>query len=305
MSLLLKNMKIDFIGNWKIASIFSLALILTAVAVWVNTGDLRYGIDYKGGHEIIVKVASDVSASDLRRALNQSSFQGFVVQQFEAGSNEFAIRLSGESDASKVVLDRLQTALKAVYEGKFEVVSSSFIGPTVGQELRRQALIAIVLGLIGMLSYIAYRFEFAFALGAVVALVHDVIVCMGVYLYLGHQLNMASLAAFLTVVGYSVNDTIVIFDRVREELLRDRNSTLLEIFNASINATLSRTFITSLLTLFSAGALLIFGGGAIQDLSLLLCAGVIVGTYSSLFIASPVALGWEHFRRSRSDQVAA
>ncbi|MCB0335368.1 MAG: protein translocase subunit SecF, partial [Bdellovibrionales bacterium] len=217
-------------------------------------------------------------------------------QAFEEDKNDYAIRIAGSAEDSKSVVEAIGKALEKGFPSGYEVMKTDFVGPTIGAELKKKAITALVVGLLGILGYITYRFEFAFALGAVIALFHDVIVCIGVYLLCGLTLNMATLAAALTIVGYSVNDTIIIFDRMREEMYKRKNFVLRDLMNYSINATLSRTIITSLLTLFSALALLIFGGGAIRDLSLFLVVGVITGTYSTIFIASPIALMWEEMR---------
>ncbi len=218
-----------------------------------------------------------------------------IVQSFELGSNEFSLRLGGAEDP-KAVKEKVSTALKASYQDKFEILKTDFVGPTVGKELRRKALIACLIGLVGILLYVGFRFEASFAVGAVVALFHDVIIAMGIVLAAGHEVSMGTLAVALTIVGYSVNDTIIIFDRIREEILKRKDFELIPLFNEAISCTLSRTIITSILTLFSALALYLLGGGPIEDISLFLVVGIVVGTYSSIFIASPLVLAWEWVR---------
>jgi len=286
---------IDFIGLAKFALILSLFAIAYAVNVWFSIGDAKYGVDFKGGHELIYKFTKKLTSEDIRKSLAATDIENFVVQEFESDQSEFSIRLAGEQKDATTINAKVKDGFaKSDYE--FTQLSTNFVGPTIGAELRKKALIAIVISLIGILLYIAYKFEFAYALGAVAALFHDVIICLGIYLISGRTLNMTTLAACLTIVGYSVNDTIIVFDRIREEFTKNHKMSLKEVFNFSINATLSRTIITSLLTLFSALALLIYGGGAIKDLSIFLTAGIISGTYSTIFIASPIALFW--FRRS-------
>jgi preprotein translocase subunit SecF len=297
MELISPKLKVDFIGKAKFAFLLSFLMLAYSGYVWFSQGDAKYGIDFKGGHEIIVKVMGGADTGSVRKALGGAGFESLVVQAFESNNAEFAVRLSGEQGDASEIRSRVVEALKGNFPDGVEMMGSDFVGPTIGLELQKKALTAVIIGLLGMLLYITYRFEFAFALGAVAALTHDVIVCMGIYLLAGHTLNMATLAAALTVVGYSVNDTIIVFDRMREEMYRQQKTfDLVELMNYSISATLSRTVITSLLTLFSALALLVYGGGAIADLSLFLVAGVIAGTYSTIFIASPVALAWENFR---------
>lgn len=294
MEIISAKTKFDFLGKGKYAMLLSAIVIAFSVYLWVNTGEAKYGVDYKGGHEIIVQFSKKVATADVRNAVKKNGIESAIVQEFEAGSSEFSVRLPGEFEGAKEIRDKISTAFRSL-DNSAKILATNFIGPTIGKELRRNALIAIIVSLIGMLAYITYRFEFAFALGAVVALFHDVIVCLGIYLFTGRTLSMITLAAALTIVGYSVNDTIIVFDRIREEMIKRKEFVLKEVVNFSINATLSRTIITSLLTFFSALALLIFGGGAISDLALFLVVGIITGTYSTIFIASPVALAWERF----------
>ena len=293
MELISANSNIDFIGKSKFAILLSAILIAASIYVWVSRGEEKFGIDYKGGHAIVVKVPDSATSESIRDALNKAGVEGAIVQSFEVEDSEYSIRLGGSLEDANQIKTKIRTTLTEAFSGEVTLLQTDYVGPTIGAELRRKALIAIIIGLICILAYISYRFDFSFALGAVAALFHDVIVCMGIYLACGNMINMATLAAVLTIVGYSVNDTIIVFDRVREEMIKAKSFDLDELLNKSINSTLSRTVITSLLTLFSALALLIFGGGAIADLSLFLVIGVIAGTYSTIFIASPVARAWE------------
>jgi preprotein translocase subunit SecF len=197
-------------------------------------------------------------------------------------------------------------AVKAAYSGQeIRVLKTDYVGPTVGEELRKKALWATVAGLVFILLYLTFRFEFAFGLGAVVAIFHDVTVSIGIYLAAGFTINMGTIAAALTILGYSVHDTIVVFDRVREELNHRKSFVLSELLNDCINSTLSRTLITTMLTIFSVAALLIFGGSTIADMSFFLLVGLISGTYSTVYIAAPVVLAWEHFRKPLARSAAA
>lgn len=297
MELISRNLNIDFLSKAKYAIAFSLLLIIGSFYIWFQQGEAKYGIDYTGGNEFIIS-APAAKIEGLRSSLKKASLEDAIVQEFEKGSGEFSIRLSGDFQEANSLKEKILNSIKSE-DATATVISANFVGPTVGAELRRSAMIAMIIGLIGMLAYITFRFEFSFALGAVCALAHDVIISMGVYLFFDLPLSMVTLAAAMSIVGYSLNDTIIIFDRVREEMLKRKDFTMNEVVNYSINATLSRTVITSLLTLFSALALLVFGGGAIKELSLFLVAGIIVGSYSTIFIASPVALAWEKFRGSK------
>ncbi len=297
MELISTKTNINFLSKAKYAIALSTVLIAYSLFLWFSMGDTKYGVDYTGGNEFIISAPS-ASTDQIRTSLKASDIDGAVVQEFEKGSGEYSIRLSANFQDTQVLQDKILTSIKSI-EANTKILSSNFVGPTIGEELRRSAMIAIIIGLIGMLAYISYRFEFAFALGAVVALTHDVIISLGVYLFFDLPLSMATLAAAMSIVGYSVNDTIIIFDRVREEMTKRKEFVLDEVVNYSVNATLSRTIITSLLTLFSALALYVFGGGAIKELALFLVAGIIVGSYSTIFIASPVALAWEKWRAGK------
>ena len=294
MELIPPNLKVDFLGKRYIAFAISFVVICFSFYQWFSLGEKKFGIDYLGGHELVVKFQDGASTDDLRGILKKAELTA-VVQAFESNVGEYSIRLSSDKKPGEVKKD-VSEALSEEHAGKFEIIKTDFVGPTIGEELKRKALMAIVIGLVGMLLYISFRFELAFAVGAVAALFHDVVVTMGVYLACDMTISVATLAAALTIVGYSVNDTIIVFDRVREEILKARDYELEDLINYSISATLSRTVITSLLTLFSAVALLVFGGGGIAELALFLTVGVITGTYSTIFIASPVALAWERFQ---------
>lgn len=292
MELISRNVNFDFLRHSKIPLLISIVFMIGSLYLWFSLGDSKYGVDFKGGHEFVVRLPGVESTETLRKLMEEHKIEGATVQRFEIGSQEYSLRIPGSGE-SKEVRSQVEAALKSAFPDKHEIVRNEFIGPTIGRELRNKALVATLISLLVILAYVSYRFEFAFALGAVVALFHDVIVAMGFYLWVGFPVNMGTLAAALSIVGYSVNDTIVIFDRVREEILKNKNFDLIDVINRSINFTLSRTIITSLLTLFSALALVLFGGGAIADLSLFLFVGIVAGCYSTIFIASPVVLLWD------------
>lgn len=293
---ILSKTKIDFIGKRYIAYVLSLVVIVVSVYQWITLGDQKYGLDYTGGLEIVVRINGAAGSEAIRKSLFETGLDDVVVQSFEPATGEYSIRLGGITTQADEKKEEIEKALKELYPEGVEFLKSDYVGPAVGQELKRQAIWAIGIALIGMLIYISFRFELAFAIGAVVAIFHDVIVATGIYLLSGQKLSMAALAAALTLVGYTVNDTLVVFDRIREEIIKRRDEDLVSVMNYGINVTLSRTIITSLLTLFSAVGILIFGGGALRDISMYLVAGVIVGTYSTIFIASPIALAWSDWQ---------
>ena len=297
MELLPRDLNIDFLKLFRF--IFPLTIILTVLAFWVwfDRGEAKWGLDFTGGYELTVRVPKEIKSDDIRQAMTDAHIPETTVQSFEIGSSEYSIRLSEEGANTEAVKQQVQNALNAKPWGAAsELLKTDYMGPAAGHELRSQALIASVIGLLGILLFITIRFEFAFALGAIVALFHDVVLSIGIYLLMGYTMSMGTIAGILTIVGYSVNDTIVIFDRVREEINKSKSYNLANIINHSVNLLLSRTIITSGLTLFSALALFFFGGGSIKDLTLFLVLGIIFGTYSTVYIASPVVLAWHKWR---------
>ena len=287
---------IDFLGVFPIAVCISALIIAFSVYLFVAKGEAKYGVDFTGGYEFLVKVGEGGHSDTIRKVLEDNGIESAIVQSFEANSNQYLIRLGGAQTDSDTLKATITSLIKKNFTDSSEILRQDFVGPAVGSELRTKALLAVSLALLGILAFISYRFEFAFALGAVVALFHDVIVSTGLYLLSGQTFSMGALAAALTVVGYSVNDTIVIFDRIREEVNKNQRYNLVDLMNHCINLMLSRTLITHVLTLFSAAALYFFGGGAIADLSLYLLAGIIAGSYSTIYIACPVVILWHRVR---------
>lgn len=306
MEILSSQTNFDFLGKRRFFFLLSALLIGLSLFLWADKGDQKFGVDFTGGHEFIVQfpfanndpAGSKAETHIIRDQLVSKGIEASRIQSFEAGSNQFSIRLPGGAGESASVRDSIVTALKPVFGDGLSVLKADYVGPTVGSELKRKALWAISLGLLCMLIYVAFRFEFAFGFGAVVAVFHDVIVAMGLYLFFDRQINMGTLAAALTIIGYSMNDTIVIFDRVREELFKNRSKeTLSSLVNRSINFTLSRTLLTHVLTLLAVVSLLVFGGsGELRDLSIFLLAGILVGSYSTIYIASPAMIWWHKVR---------
>lgn len=286
------NSKIDFMGKRFLCIFVSLMCVAFSLYLFVTKGDSKYGTDFSGGHEFLVTFTGDFDSEKIRSGLAAQNLGDARVQAFQGAAKEYSIRL-GEVGDAEGVRSKVEGALRSAFGDAFTIQKTDYVGPTVGRELRTSALMAIGLGLLGILIYIAFRFEFAVGLGTIVALFHDVIISTGIYLISDHLIGMATLAGALTIVGYSVNDTVVVFDRVREERQKKRSSSLVEIVNEAINFTLSRTIITHMLTLFSALALYLIGDGEIKDLSLYLCAGIICGSYSTIFIVSPIVLALE------------
>jgi preprotein translocase subunit SecF len=295
---LLGKTSIDFLGKRHLAYVLSAILIALSVYAWVSRGDGKYDIDFTGGLEFIIDAPADATSDAIRTALDGAGIVGATVQSFEVGTQQYSVKIGAHQEDAQAIKEKFKALIASSFSSA-KITQEEFVGPTVGSELKKNAVIAIVLALVGIVLYVTYRFEFAFALGALVALAHDVIVATGGYLLAGHDLNMGTVAAALTIIGYSVNDTIVIFDKVREEIFKRQSFDLVEIMNECMNAMLSRTVITSALTLFSALALYTLGGGAIADLSLFLTIGLVCGVYSTVFIAAPIVVAWDNYTQSK------
>jgi preprotein translocase subunit SecF len=288
MQILKDKLSIDFMGKRKIALILSSVLLVLAVGSLLTRG-LNFGIDFTGGTLIEVGYQTPANLGEIRALLEEGGYEQAQVQHF-GSSRDVLIRIppSEEKTSAKLsndILDALSTRSDDVQMRRVE-----FVGPQVGEELTEQGGLAIIYALIGILIYIMLRFHARFAPGAVAALVHDVLIVIGVFSILQLEFDLTVLAALLAVIGYSLNDTIVVFDRIRETFRKMRKGTPVQIVNTSINQTLARTLMTSLTTLLVLVMLYVFGGEAINSFSMALILGVIVGTYSSIYIASTTAL---------------
>ena len=288
MRILGKATQIDFMGKRKHALVFSSLLILIAFGSLVTRG-LNFGIDFTGGTIIEVAYPETADLGELRQVLADAGYPDAQVQHFGT-SRDVLIRIAPQegrdrAELSDEVLSALMAADNAVEKRRVE-----FVGPQVGEELTEQGGLAMLYALIGILIYVTLRFEYRFSLGAVVALIHDVIITLGVFSLAQVEFDLTVLAALLAVIGYSLNDTIVVFDRIRENFRRMRKGTPVSIMNASINQTLSRTLMTSITTLLVLLALFFIGGKIIHAFALALIVGVFIGTYSSIFVAGATAL---------------
>jgi preprotein translocase subunit SecF len=267
----------------------SLALTLATVAL-LGVRGLNFGIDFAGGKLVQVQIATAPSIAEVRRALDAGGFAAATIQNYGAAP-EFLIRLGANDPQVQTPLaeQRVHQALQAKF-GAVEIRRVEFVGPQVGSELRVQGVIAMLMATLGILVYVWFRFELRYGLGAILALVHDTILTIGVMSLLHTEVTLTVLAAILTLIGYSLNDTIVIFDRIRENRQRYPNQALTEVLNLSVNQTMARTIMTVSTTLLVLISLFFFGGEVIHDFSLVLIVGIILGTYSSVFVASPVLL---------------
>ncbi|RMG92901.1 MAG: protein translocase subunit SecF [Candidatus Dadabacteria bacterium] len=284
----------DFLGKRKIWFGVSLAVILLGLASLVVRGGPRYGIDFAGGTLIQVQFHKPVKAGEIRSAL-ADVIQGQVVVQSFGEEDEYIIQTEQSSGELEGLAKQVHDALaQKLGDDTVEIRRVEMVGPKVGKDLREKGLLAVLFSLGAILLYIWWRFELRFGFGAVAALFHDVLITIGAFSLFNKQFDLTTVAALLTIVGYSLNDTIVVFDRIRENIKRAGGKGDLEaLMNRSVNETLSRTLLTSLTTLLVVVALFVFGGGVIHDFAFALLVGIVVGTYSSIYIASPVVLALE------------
>ncbi len=288
MQLFNKETHFKFMNGRKAATIFSAILIVTALASIINNS-LNWGIDFTGGTLIEVGYPEAVELKPIRTMLGQAGFNDAIVQHFGTAS-DVLIRIAPRGDASSASLsDQLVSILREQNSG-VEMRRQEFVGPQVGDELTEDGGLAMIYALIGILIYVAMRFEYRFAIGSVAALVHDVIITIGFFALFKIEFDLTVLAALLAVIGYSLNDTIVVFDRIRENFRKVRKGDAEDVVNRSLNQTISRTIITSFTTLLVLIALFIFGGELIHGFATALIIGVVVGTYSSIYVASATAL---------------
>jgi len=288
MQILKSKLNINFLGKRKLALLFSVVIILVSIIAVVTRG-LNLGIDFTGGTLVEVGYQESAVLQTVREALAADGFKDAAVQHF-GSSKDVLVRLAPRDDVSgKDLSDRAFKAIKDLF-GSTELRRVEFVGPQVGEELTEDGGLAMLYALIGILIYVALRFEYRFAVGSVIALVHDVLVTIGVFSLFQIDFDLPVLAAILAVIGYSLNDTIVVYDRIRENFRRMRKGTPEQIINASLNQTLSRTLVTSITTLVVLVALFLFGGEIIHGFPLALIVGVLIGTYSSIYVASTAVL---------------
>ncbi|MGE4489242.1 MAG: protein translocase subunit SecD [Kiritimatiellales bacterium] len=287
--------KIDFVGKRTFAISLSVLVIVASWAVFAIKGQDNFGIDFTGGTSYLFRFAQPPAVESVRDTLAEAGINDVTIQYQRmlgagAGAQDDALEVKVSFEAGDSALAAMQSAYA---DAGIQNAGEEKIGAQVGAELKKKGITSILFAMLGIIIYISIRFEFSFAVGAIIALLHDVLITIGIYCLMGRELSLTVIAALLTIVGYSVNDTIVVFDRIREDLkLMRGKASFKDIANLSINQTLSRTLLTSLTTLITVAMLLFIGGGAINDFALALFIGIIVGTYSSVFIATPVVLLW-------------
>ena len=293
---LFRDIKVDWLGKRKIFLAISGAVMLLGLVSLVAKRSFNYGVDFKGGTIVQVRFKQKPDIEKIRQFLRENGAQDSQPQEI-TGTNDVLIEFQGakEEDASAgrgIIIN----ALNKGFPDQYEVLSAQSIGPKVGDDLKRQAVFATLYALGGILVYIAFRFEWIYGAAAVFAVFHDTLVTLGLFSIFNREINLTVIAALLTLVGYSVNDTIVVFDRVRENLKIRRRDELETIMNDSINQTLSRTILTSGLTFLTVLALFVFGGEIISHFAFAMVVGIIVGTYSSIAIAAPLVLVYTNIR---------
>jgi len=291
---LIKNPNINFLGKRYIAFAFSgiLSILGIIAIIHISTGKANLGIDFAGGTAIQLKFEKPVALHAIRLALENGGLRDFDLQDLPA-VNKILIKMKkGEhqlGQASETITGILSQKFP---DNKYVVDSTTEIGPKVGGKLRADAGKAIAVAVIGILIYVAFRFQFKFGVGATIATFHDVLAVLGLFYIMGREINLILVTALLTIAGYSLTDTVVVFDRIRENLKLKQREKVETVMNSSINEVLSRTIITSTTVLFTSIALFSFGGEVLHDFSLAMIMGVIVGTYSSIFVAGPIVLVW-------------
>jgi len=296
MQIIKHDINIDFVGKRKLALIVSAVMIFIGLASLVVNGGPNYGIDFVGGTLVQVKFADNTDAAKIKDGLASLDLGSVVVQRFGDDPNEFLIRVQ-ESGEGKDLSGLIAGSLDAVYgAGQVDIRRVEMVGPQVGKDLRQKGLLSISYAMIGILVYIAWRFELRYAIGAIIALLHDVLITLGAFSITGREIDLPIIAAFLAIIGYSLNDTIIVYDRIRENYGKHQKLGFNEVVNRSINETLSRTILTSGTTLLVVLALFIFGGGVIHNFAFAMLVGIMVGTYSSVFVASPLLILWQDLR---------
>ncbi len=290
---LIPSKTFDFLGKRRIAAAISAFLILGSIAVFAVRGEKNFGIDFRGGDLLMVDSAKPIDIGAARKAIEDIQLGDTTIQFERAGMKDLLSFRSPSGTADKII----EELNKSFPDSGVKQISLENVGPQIGLAFAKNALFALGLGMLGILIYVTVRFEFSFALATIFALLHDVIVTVGIFSLMGRELSLVMVGAILTIAGYSINDTIVVFDRIRERLAAgDGAGSVQKLMNVAINETLGRTILTGGTTLLSVGALYFFGGAVLRDFSFAILIGILIGTYSSIYIAAPIVLWWSRFR---------
>ncbi|MBT7609924.1 MAG: protein translocase subunit SecF [Bacteriovoracaceae bacterium] len=298
--LIKSDISYNFTSKFKITSLLSAILVLGSLVLILTK--LNYGVDFRGGAEIQIKFQKEVSLNDLRQTLKEQGFKDVSVQTIgEVTENEVLVKLQGDESNLNEITQEVETSLVKSFTGAgVEVRKVDIVGPKAGAQLRVAGFQAMLWALIAIMIYIGLRFDFKYSPGAIVALFHDVSIILGVYALTGTQFTLQTVAALLAVIGYSVNDTVIVYDRVREHEEKYAGVSLSTHINKAVNETLSRTLLTSGTTLFISVSMYFFGGLAIKDFFLAMSIGVLIGTYSSIFVAAPVTLFFDNLNAAKA-----
>ncbi len=301
---LLGKTNIDFIGMRKISFIISAIISIVGMigVIQVGRGAANMGIDFSGGTSMQLKFSKPISIADARTALHKNGIAKADLQEIKDG-NKLLVKMAGAAVGKPS--EMVQTAFKKEFaDNAFTVESSTEIGPSIGDKLRKDTLIAALLSMLGIIMYIAWRFDFKFGVGATLATMHDCLAMFAAFYLMNKEINLMFITAVLTIAGYSLTDTVVVFDRIRENLHKNLKGAMNTIFNDSINEVLSRTIVTSTTVFLAAISLFLFGGEVIHDFAFALLVGVIIGTYSSVFVASPIVVILENRALAKNTKTA-
>jgi len=307
-----RSVNVDWLGKkWyflAFSMIFSVAGIVSMGMHWATIGSpVPLGVDFKGGTQVQAQFTQTPDTSKIRQAMDAAGIRDASVVTYDvASNNEVLISLPEQTNESALDAGRQQIvdALHAHYDNPFTVRNVQVVGPTVGKQLEKQAGLATLYSMLGMLVYLWFRFQLIYGVAAVVACFHDTLITVGAFALTGQEISLTVIAAILTLVGYSMNDTIVVFDRIRENLRLSRRESLPDVVNRSINQTLSRTVLTSGLTFLTVLSLYVFGGQVLKGFSFALVVGILIGTYSSIAVAAPMLVAWQEWRGSKGNAVA-
>lgn len=292
---------IDYVGKFKVAGLLSLLLVVGTIVLFFTKG-LNYGVDFRGGVEIQVKFNKKVELGDLRSTLQSNNVAMSQLQSIgEESQNEFLLKLETDKGDLNAISTQVSTVLTSKYgEGSFEILKNDIVGPKAGAQLRISAFQALAWAILAIMIYLALRFDYKFAPGAIAALIHDVVIIIGAFILTQKEFSLQIVAALLAIIGYSVNDTVVIYDRVREIENANPSMGAFEIMNKALNETMSRTIITSLTVLGVSLVMLFLGGSVIHDFFFAMTVGVVLGVYSTIFIAVPMTVYFERFLKKNA-----
>ncbi len=303
MEFIKSDTKIKFSNHYKVTA--TISLILVAISLFAAFSKMQYGVDFRGGAEIQVKFAQSINLNDMRKTLKGEGFKVQVQSIGDVVNNEYLLKVAADEGNLNAVTEKVSAALKSDYASLgVEIRKVDIVGPKAGKQLRFSGFQAMLWALIAIMIYIGLRFDFKYSPGAIIALFHDVAIILGVFAFTGTEFTLQTVAALLAVIGYSVNDTVIVYDRVREHEQKFSHLPLKSQIDNAINETLSRTILTSGTTLFISGIMFFFGGLAIRDFFLAITLGVVIGTYSSVYVAAPVTLLFQRFGNKANEGAA-